>query len=159
MDTVSAAPSSAEVKAKRLKPFAGQHKTIHVLDWACKSQRHVARSTFSAELLSAGDAADQGILISHMLHELEHGPMTAHEARQHRLHGGYIPTPLLLLRSLSSQRRSRCCVMCSICASYSMDASSRTYFGLTRATWAQTGSQREPSLVICYMPTWTVTCP
>jgi hypothetical protein len=31
---------------------------IHILDWACRSQRHVTRSTFSAELLSAGDALD-----------------------------------------------------------------------------------------------------
>jgi hypothetical protein len=55
------------------KDFAGSRSMVHVLDWACKSQRHVTRSTFSAELLSAGDAADQGILISHMLCELEQG--------------------------------------------------------------------------------------
>ena len=64
---------------------------VHVLDWTCKSQRRVARSTFSAELLSAGDAADQGILISQMLHELEHGPMTALDARNRRMEGGYVP--------------------------------------------------------------------
>ena len=69
---------------------------VHVLDWTCKSQRHVTRSTFSAELLSAGDAADQGILISRILHELEHGPMTALEARNRRMEGGYIRTAIYL---------------------------------------------------------------
>ena len=32
------------------------HTTGHLLDWACKSQKCVTRSTFSAELLAAGDA-------------------------------------------------------------------------------------------------------
>ena len=63
---------------------------------ACKSQRHVIRSTFSAELLSAGDAADQGILLAHMLHELEHGPTSALEARNRRMEGGYVPVALYL---------------------------------------------------------------
>ena len=45
----------------KAEDFAGSKSVVHVLDWACKSQRHVTRSTFSAELLSAGDAADQGI--------------------------------------------------------------------------------------------------
>ena len=35
---------------------------VHVLDWTCKNQRHVTRSTFVAELLSDGDAVDQGLL-------------------------------------------------------------------------------------------------
>ena len=69
---------------------------MHVLDWACKPQRHVTRSTFSAELLATGDAADPGILIAHMLHELEHAPMTAHEARSRRIEGGYMPVALYL---------------------------------------------------------------
>ena len=64
-----------------------QASVIHILDWACRSQRHVTRSTFSAELLAAGDAVDQGILISHMVHELENGPMTAFDARNRRMHG------------------------------------------------------------------------
>ena len=67
-----------------------------MLDWACKSQRHVTRSTFSAELLAAGDAADHGILLSHMIHELEHGPMTALAAREKRMEGGYIPIGLFV---------------------------------------------------------------
>ena len=33
---------------------------VHILDWVSKSQRHVTRSRFAAELLSAGDAIDQG---------------------------------------------------------------------------------------------------
>ena len=74
--------------------FAGSETNIHILDWACKSQRHVTRSTFSAELLAAGDAADHGILLSHMLFELEHGPMSAFEARNRRMEGGYLPIAL-----------------------------------------------------------------
>ena len=81
---------------RQSQSFARTKTVVHVLDWACKSQRHVTRSTFSAELLAAGDAADQGILIAHMLHELEHGPMTAHEARNRRMEGGYIPVALYL---------------------------------------------------------------
>ena len=63
--------------------------TIHVLDWQCKNQRHVTRSTFAAELLSGGDAVDQGMLLSQLLHELASGPVTATEARELRLNGGY----------------------------------------------------------------------
>ena len=37
---------------------------VHMIEWVCKGQRHVARSTFAAELLSAGDATDQGLLLA-----------------------------------------------------------------------------------------------
>ena len=73
-----------------------QNTAVHILDWACRSQRHVTRSTFSAELLSAGDAIDQGMLTSHMLYELEHGPISMQEARNKRMQGGYVPTALYL---------------------------------------------------------------
>ena len=76
--------------------FGGYETVVHVIDWAVKSQRHVTRSTFSAELLGAGDAVDQGILISHMLHEVEHGVLSIQEARDRRMHGGYLPTMLYL---------------------------------------------------------------
>ena len=68
----------------------------HFIEWACKSQRHVTRSTFSAELLGAGDTADQAILVSHMIYELEHGPISITQARQLRMEGGYIPIGLYL---------------------------------------------------------------
>merc|ERR1711873_359240 len=74
--------------------FSGQKTTMHIVDWACKSQRHVTRSTFSAELLAAGDAVDQGILVSHLLYELEHGTMDAKQARDRRMEGGYIRSAL-----------------------------------------------------------------
>ena len=73
-----------------------QNTTVHILDWACRSQRHVTRSTFSAELLAGGDAVDQGLLTSHMLLELESGPISMQEARNRRMQGGYIPTSLYL---------------------------------------------------------------
>ena len=54
----------------------------------------MTRSTFSAELLAAGDAVDQGILVSHLLFELENGPVDAKQARDRRMEGSYIPTAL-----------------------------------------------------------------
>ena len=74
--------------------FGKDNAAVHVIDWACKSQRHVTRSTFSAEPLGAGDATDQGILIAHMLTELEEGVLTAEEARRRRMSGGYLPIAL-----------------------------------------------------------------
>ena len=66
-----------------------------MLDWLCRNQRHVTRSTLAAELLSGGDAGDQGMLLSQLLHELACGPVTATEARELRLNGGYkIPQAL-----------------------------------------------------------------
>ena len=67
-----------------------------MVDWACRTQRHVTRSTFSAEVLGAGDAVDQGILTSQMTYELEYGTMTAREARDSRMEGSYLPTALYL---------------------------------------------------------------
>ena len=66
------------------------------MDWVCKSQRHVTCSTFAAELLSAGDTADQSILISQMLYELTWGVVTPTEAREKRTKGGFCSTALYL---------------------------------------------------------------
>ena len=74
--------------------FEDHSLPVHVVDWACKSQRHVTRSTFSAELLAAGDAFDQGLLTSHLIYEIEFGPLTAKVARDRRMEGGYIPVLL-----------------------------------------------------------------
>ena len=68
---------------------------VHVLEWVCKGQRHVARSTFAAELLSAGDALDQGLLLVQQMHEMLVGPTSASNARERRLSGGFI-VPLVL---------------------------------------------------------------
>ena len=81
---------------------ATQKETIvHMLDWVCKNQRHVNRSTFSAELLSAGDAVDQGLLLSQVLHELEHGSMTAVEARGQRNTGSFSIPMVLYVDAMS----------------------------------------------------------
>jgi hypothetical protein len=45
--------------------LAAKQSTVRVVDRACESQRYVARSAFSAELLSAGGAVGQGMLIAH----------------------------------------------------------------------------------------------
>ena len=57
--------------------FVSTKEPVHLVEYACKSQRHVTRSTFAAELLGAGDTIDQGLLISQLIHELEVGPLTA----------------------------------------------------------------------------------
>ena len=99
---------------------------VHVLDWVCKNQRHVVRSTFAAELLSGGDAVDQGLLLSQLMHELAHGPMTAVEARNQRLTGGYKIPQVSYLDAMSvfaamtavfvkPLQKSHCCVTFSFC--------------------------------------------
>ena len=74
---------------------------IHVLDWVCKNQRHVTRSTCSAELLSGGDAVDHGLLLSQMLHEIPKGPMTAEEARGQRIAGKFLIPMVLYVDAMS----------------------------------------------------------
>ena len=68
----------------------------HLVDQACRSQRKVSRSTFSAELQPGCDAVDQGILISQMIYEVEHGVITAAESKKLRDDGGYSPLALYL---------------------------------------------------------------
>ena len=74
--------------------FRTKDVICHVLDWCCKAQRHVCRSTFAAELLGAGDAVDQAILVSHMIFEVECGVISASEARERKLMNGYTPMAL-----------------------------------------------------------------
>ena len=74
--------------------FENTNAKVHVVDWVCKAQRHVCRSTFAAELLGAGDAVDQGILVSHMFYEIQHGALTAAQARERSLKQGFIPMAL-----------------------------------------------------------------
>ena len=69
--------------------------------WVCKGQRHVARRTFAAELLSAGDAVDQGLLLAQQLHDMLVGPTSASDARQRRVTGTFL-IPLILLVDATS---------------------------------------------------------
>ena len=77
--------------------FNGTVKSISHIVSICR----LTRSTFSAELLSGGDAVDQGMLMSQLMHELAHGPMTATEARDQRLNGGYKNPQVLYLDAMS----------------------------------------------------------
>ena len=63
--------------------------TVHIVDAICKSQRHVTRSTFSSELLSACDTVDHGMLLALSLHEFSKGPQSTFSARQLREFGGW----------------------------------------------------------------------
>ena len=73
----------------------GKETVVHIIDYLSKAQRHVTRSTFAAELLSAGDAIDHGLLLSQMLLEIPRGPKTAAEAREQR-NRGQSEVPLVL---------------------------------------------------------------
>ena len=68
----------------------------HVLDWCCKSQRHVCRSTFASELLSACDALDQGLLVAQIVHEVTRSTLTATQARTLRDFGGFMPMAMCI---------------------------------------------------------------
>ena len=62
---------------------AGKQQTpCHLLDFASKQQRHVTRSTFSSELFAATDATDIGLLQVLALHELQHGVLSADDAKK-----------------------------------------------------------------------------
>ena len=65
-----------------------QSDVVHILDYAAKKQQHVTRSTFAAELFSACDGVDHGILVNITLHEIERGCRSAGEARRLREEGG-----------------------------------------------------------------------
>jgi len=66
----------------------------HILDWTCKSQRHVCRSTFAAELLGAGDAADQGLLVSQMMFEVACCSLVPVEVRKRMSSNGFVDVAL-----------------------------------------------------------------
>jgi hypothetical protein len=64
-------------------------RVCHLIDYFCRKQRHVTRSTFGAELFSACDAADFCMLLAQLLHEIEKGACTAIDARQLRETGAW----------------------------------------------------------------------
>ena len=61
---------------------------VNILDYAARKQQHVTRSTFAAELFSACDGVDHGLLVTITLHEIERGSRSAGEARRLREEGG-----------------------------------------------------------------------
>ena len=88
------APGTSETSFRTSGP-------VHVLEWVCKGQRHVARSTFAAELLSAGDAVDQGLLLVQQMHEMLVGPISASAARDRPIDGGFIVPLILFVDAMS----------------------------------------------------------
>ena len=69
---------------------------VQVLDYYSRKQRHVARSTFAAELLAATDAFDC-LWASLLLTEVYKGAMTAIEAQSHKENGSLeIQTKLVI---------------------------------------------------------------
>ena len=74
---------------------------IHILEYLSKAQRHVTRSTFSSELHACCDAADLGVLLLQMLHEIDAGPVTAQQSREMRMNGGYCIPMVLQIDAMS----------------------------------------------------------
>ena len=66
-----------------------QSCVVHIVDAICKAQRHVSRSTFSSELLSASETVDHGMLLALSLHEFTAGAQSAAEAKTLRETGGW----------------------------------------------------------------------
>ena len=97
------AEATSDTRDTRAKAHAayGSPGKIHILDAICKSQRHVTRSTFSSELLSACDTADHGMLIALMLHELNCGIRSIAECRTLRETGGWSVKICLYVDALS----------------------------------------------------------
>ena len=62
---------------------------VHLIDAVCKSQRHVTRSTFSSELLSACDTVDHGMLLALTVHELTAGVQSCVQSKTLRESGGW----------------------------------------------------------------------
>ena len=63
-----------------------------ILEYACKKQKHVCRSTFVAELFAAVDAIDVALHIATALFELVAGPQTLDAMRSFR--EGRLTSPL-----------------------------------------------------------------
>ncbi len=83
-------------EGREYNDFKGNSTVMHILEHACGSIRQVTRSTFASELLSAGDTLDNAVLLSHMIFEVENGPISVTESRQRRLSGGYTPVALYI---------------------------------------------------------------
>ena len=69
--------------------ISSHNNVVHIVDAICKAQRHVNRSTFSSELLSASDTVDHGMLLALSLHEFTAGAQSAAEAKTLRETGGW----------------------------------------------------------------------
>ena len=73
----------------------------HIIDWICRTQRHVTRSTFSSELFAACDTIDHGMLLATILHQIRTGAVTIAEARYLRERGGWAVKLILAVDAYS----------------------------------------------------------
>ena len=74
---------------------------IHILDYICRIQKHVTRSTFSSELFGVCDTQDHGFLLATLLHQLVQGACTASQAKDLREKGGWAVPMILILDAYS----------------------------------------------------------
>ena len=71
----------------------------NLVDYLRRSQKHVTRNAFSADLFSAGETFGQGEFVGHMLQDVERGVMPTVQARYKRSRGGFAQTALYIARS------------------------------------------------------------
>ena len=67
----------------------GEPAKMHLIEYVSARERHVTRSTFGAELFSACDVVDLSMLLSCLLHQVDHGSMTPAQARNCRELSGW----------------------------------------------------------------------
>ena len=82
-------------------PDTNSGRVAHLIDYYCRKQRHVTRSTFGAELYAACDAADHSMLLAQILHEVGNCACTATMARQLRETGGWTTVIVLGIDAMS----------------------------------------------------------
>ena len=79
----------------------GKDLDVHVIDYICRSQKHVTRSTFSSELFGGCDTIDHGFLLVTLLHQIHCGSTTAAVSKELREIGGYYVPMILVLDAYS----------------------------------------------------------
>ena len=78
-----------------------QSCVVHIVDAICKAQRHVTRSTFSSELLSASGTVDHCMLLALSLHEFSAGVQSAAGAKTLCETGGWTVNLSLYVDAMS----------------------------------------------------------
>ena len=78
-----------------------RQSTCHILEFASKKQRHVTRSTFSAELFGCCDTCDTLLVVVLALHEVETGTMTLEQAKRLREFGPHCYTSIVCVDAMS----------------------------------------------------------
>ena len=88
-DTGSSGSRSADGDPSSPQVYMQGSCIHHIVDYVCRSEKHVTRSTFAAELFSACDAAGHGIFLALGMHEVLCGVSSKEYNRKLREQGGF----------------------------------------------------------------------